>query len=424
MKVIDLRIAIVGLGYIGLPLAVEFGRKHKVIGFDINKKRIEELNKGVDITSELNSKEIRQAKNLSFTFNIIDVKKCNIFIITVPTPIDSQKRPDLTYLKKASEDVGSVLKKNDLVIYESTVFPGVTEEFCAPILEKKSNLKFNKDFYLGYSPERINPGDKKHRLKNIKKLTSGSTPKTTKLVDDLYKDIIVAGTFKVDNIKIAEAAKVIENIQRDVNIALVNEFSVIFNKLDIDTESVLEAASTKWNFLPFKPGLVGGHCIGVDPYYLTHKAREIGYDPKMILAGRRLNDSMAKYIVKQVLSLMNKKLIKIPNANILIMGLTFKENCQDLRNTKIVDLVDEFKKLNCNVDVYDPWVNHEDAKKQYNIIPIDKPLTGKYDAILLAVAHNVFKGISLNQMKNFAKEKHVLYDIKHLLNANDVDGRL
>ncbi len=424
MKVIDLRIAIVGLGYIGLPLAVEFGRKHKVIGFDINKKRIEELNKGVDITSELNSKEIRQAKNLSFTFNINDVKKCNIFIITVPTPIDSQKRPDLTYLKKASEDVGSVLKKNDLVIYESTVFPGVTEEFCAPILEKKSNLKFNKDFYLGYSPERINPGDKKHRLKNIKKLTSGSTPKTTKLVDDLYKDIIVAGTFKVENIKIAEAAKVIENIQRDVNIALVNEFSVIFNKLDIDTESVLEAASTKWNFLPFKPGLVGGHCIGVDPYYLTHKAREIGYDPKMILAGRRLNDSMAKYIVKQVLSLMNKKLINIPNANILIMGLTFKENCQDLRNTKIVDLVDEFKKLNCNVDVYDPWVNHEDAKKQYNIIPIDKPLTGKYDAILLAVAHNVFKGISLNQIKNFAKEKHVLYDIKYLLNVNDVDGRL
>ena len=275
-----------------------------------------------------------------------------------------------------------------------------------------------------YSPERINPGDKKHKLKNIKKLTSGSTPKTTKLVDDLYKDIIVAGTFKVDNIKIAEAAKVIENIQRDVNIALVNEFSVIFNKLDIDTESVLEAASTKWNFLPFKPGLVGGHCIGVDPYYLTHKAREIGYDPKMILAGRRLNDSMAKYIVKQVLSLMNKKLINIPNANILIMGLTFKENCQDLRNTKIVDLVDEFKKLNCNVDVYDPWVNHEDAKKQYNIIPIDKPLTGKYDAILLAVAHNVFKGISLSQIKNFAKEKHVLYDIKHLLNANDVDGRL
>ena len=424
MKVIDLRIAIVGLGYIGLPLAVEFGRKHKVIGFDINKKRIEELNKGVDITSELNSKEIRQAKKLSFTFNINDIKKCNIFIITVPTPIDSQKRPDLTYLKKASEDVGSVLKKNDLVIYESTVFPGVTEEFCAPILEKKSNLKFNKDFYLGYSPERINPGDKKHRLKNIKKLTSGSTPKTTKLVDDLYKDIIVAGTFKVENIKIAEAAKVIENIQRDVNIALVNEFSVIFNKLDIDTESVLEAASTKWNFLPFKPGLVGGHCIGVDPYSLTHKAREVGYDPKMILAGRRLNDSMAKYIVKQVLSLMNKKLINIPNANILIMGLTFKENCQDLRNTKVVDFVDEFKKLNCNVDVYDPWVNHEDAKKQYNIIPIDKPLTGKYDAILLAVAHNVFKGISLNQIKNFAKEKHVLYDIKYLLNANDVDGRL
>mgnify|MGYP001300714150 CR=1 FL=1 len=424
MKVIDLRIAIVGLGYIGLPLAVEFGRKHNVIGFDINKKRIEELNKGVDITSELNSKEIRQAKNLNFTFNINDIKKCNVFIITVPTPIDSQKRPDLKYLKKASEDVGSVLKKNDLVIYESTVFPGVTEEFCAPILEKKSNLKFNKDFYLGYSPERINPGDKKHRLKNIKKLTSGSTPKTTKLVDDLYKDIIVAGTFKVDNIKIAEAAKVIENIQRDVNIALVNEFSVIFNKLDIDTESVLEAASTKWNFLPFKPGLVGGHCIGVDPYYLTHKAREIGYDPKMILAGRRLNDSMAKYIVKQVLSLMNKKLINIPNANILIMGLTFKENCQDLRNTKVVDLVDEFKKLNFNVDVYDPWVNHEDAKKQYNIIPIDKPLTGKYDAILLAVAHNVFKGISLNQIKNFAKEKHVLYDIKYLLNANDVDGRL
>ena len=351
------KIAIIGLGYVGLPLAIEFGKKREVIGFDINKNRIVELKKNNDSTLEITQREFKDSIYLSFTTNLNDLKNCNIFIVTVPTPIDKHKRPDLTALEKSSETVGAVLKKGDIVIYESTVYPGATEEVCVPILEKQSGLIFNKDFYCGYSPERINPGDKKHRIVNIKKVTAGSTPEIATEVDDLYKEIIVAGTHKVNNIKVAEAAKIIENTQRDLNIALINELALIFKKLDIETEEVLEAAGTKWNFLPFRPGLVGGHCIGVDPYYLTHKANEVGYYPEMILAGRRLNNSMGSHIVDQVSKLMTKKHIQIAGANILIMGLTFKENCPDLRNSRVVDLVEEFKNFNCNVDVYDPWID-------------------------------------------------------------------
>ena len=361
MQYKEIKIAVVGLGYVGLPLAIEFGLKRSVIGFDINVTRINELKKGEDVTLETTNEEIKNAVHLSFTNKIEDIKDCKIYIITVPTPIDQDKKPDLTPLKKASESVGSILKKNDIVIYESTVFPGATEEICVPIIENKSGLIFNKDFYCGYSPERINPGDKEHRITNIKKVTSGSTPEIATVVDNLYSEIISAGTHKASSIKVAEAAKVIENTQRDVNIALINELALIFNKLEIDTESVLEAAGTKWNFLPFKPGLVGGHCIGVDPYYLTHKALEVGYNPEIILAGRRINDSMGYFIVSQVSKLMAKKNIQLDNANILIMGLAFKENCPDIRNTKVIDLINEFKDLNFDVDVYDPWVKSEDA---------------------------------------------------------------
>jgi len=418
------KIALIGLGYVGLPLAVEFGKKRTVVGFDINRPRIDDLKNGVDSTLETTSKELKDATHLSYTTNLDDVKDCEIFIITVPTPIDKHKRPDLTHLESSSEAVGSILKKGDIVIYESTVYPGATEEVCVPILEGKSNLTFNKDFYCGYSPERINPGDKEHRVTTIKKVTAGSTPEVATEVDELYKEIIVAGTHKADSIKVAEAAKVIENTQRDVNIALVNELALIFNKLDIDTESVLEAAGTKWNFLPFRPGLVGGHCIGVDPYYLTHKAIEVGYNPEMILAGRRLNDNMGSYVADQVSKLMTKKRIHVVDANILIMGLTFKENCPDLRNTRVVDLVEEFEGFNCNVDVYDPWVDKDESVHEYGIKPIDQPIEDKYDAILLAVAHNEFKALSVEQIKAFGKDNHVLYDIKYLLDANEVDGRL
>jgi len=418
------KLALIGLGYVGLPLAVEFGKYRNTIGFDINSSRINELKNGTDSTLETTDQELKDAAHLSYTTNLDDVKDCEIFIITVPTPIDKHKRPDLTPLESSSEAVGSILKKGDIVIYESTVYPGATEEVCVPILEGKSNLTFNKDFYCGYSPERINPGDKEHRVTTIKKVTAGSTPEVATEVDELYKEIIVAGTHKADSIKVAEAAKVIENTQRDVNIALVNELALIFNKLDIDTESVLEAAGTKWNFLPFRPGLVGGHCIGVDPYYLTHKAIEVGYNPEMILAGRRLNDNMGSYVADQVSKLMTKKRIHVVDANILIMGLTFKENCPDLRNTRVVDLVEEFEGFNCNVDVYDPWVDKDEAVHEYNIKPIDSPEQGKYDAILLAVAHDEFKELSLEQIKSFGRDRHVLYDIKYLLNANEVDGRL
>ena len=418
------KIALIGLGYVGLPLAIEFSKKHSVVGFDINQSRIEELKNGTDSTLETTSQELKGAVHLSYTTNLEDIKDCTIFIITVPTPIDKHKRPNLAPLEKSSESVASVLKKGDIVIYESTVYPGATEEICVPILEEKSGLRFNKDFYCGYSPERINPGDKEHRVTAIKKVTAGSTPEIATQIDELYQEIIIAGTHKASSIKVAEAAKVIENTQRDVNIALINELALIFNKLNIDTESVLEAAGTKWNFLPFRPGLVGGHCIGVDPYYLTHKALEVGYNPEMILAGRRLNDSMGSYVADQVSKLMTKKRIHVVDANILIMGLTFKENCPDIRNTRVVDLIEEFEGFNCNVDVYDPWVDKDEAMREYNIKSINQPIEGKYDAILLAVAHDEFKELSLSQIKAFGKTNHVLYDIKYLLKASEVDGRL
>ena len=424
MQFSDMRIAIVGLGYVGLPLAVEFGRSRSVIGFDTNKVRIRELKEGKDNTLETTRQELKDAVHLSYTINLDDLKDCKIFIVTVPTPIDKNKKPDLTPLKKASESIGHILKKGDVVIYESTVYPGATEEVCVPILEEQSGLSFNMDFYCGYSPERINPGDKEHRITTIKKVTSGSTPDIATKVDNLYREIITAGTFKARSIKVAEAAKVIENTQRDVNIALINELSLIFNKLNIDTESVLESAGTKWNFLPFRPGLVGGHCIGVDPYYLTHKALEVGYNPEMILAGRKINDSMGSVVANQVSKLMTQKGIRIADANILIMGLAFKENCPDIRNTRVVDLVEEFEGFNCSVDVYDPWVNENQAMDEYNIKLIEQPVESKYDAIILAVAHDVIKALSAEQIKVFGKDKHILYDIKYLLGPNEVDGRL
>jgi len=418
------KIALIGLGYVGLPLAVEFGKKRSVIGFDINQHRVNDLKNGVDSTLESTEQELKDAVHLNYTTNLDDIKDCEIYIVTVPTPIDKYKRPDLTPLEKSSEAVGSILKKGDIVIYESTVYPGATEEVCVPILEDQSGLIFNKDFYCGYSPERINPGDKEHRVTTIKKVIAGSTPEIATEVDELYQEIITAGTHKVSSIKVAEAAKVIENTQRDVNIALINELALIFNKLGIDTESVLEAAGTKWNFLPFRPGLVGGHCIGVDPYYLTHKALEVGYNPEMILAGRRLNDSMGSYVADQVSKLMTKKRIHVVDANVLIMGLTFKENCPDIRNTRVVDLVEKFEGFNCNVDVYDPWIDKDEVMHEYGFKPIDQPVEGKYDAILLAVAHDEFKGLSVDKIKVFGKDNYVLYDIKYLLKANEVDGRL
>jgi len=418
------KIAIIGLGYVGLPLATEFGKKREVVGFDINLKRIDELKNSHDVTLETTVEELECSVYLSFTSNLENIKDCEIYIVTVPTPIDEKKKPDLGPLIKSSEMIAKILKKGDIVIYESTVYPGATEEVCVPILSQGSGLSFNKDFFCGYSPERINPGDKEHKLVNIMKVTSGSNAEIANEVDKLYKEIIIAGTHQAKSIKVAEAAKVIENTQRDVNIALVNELSKIFNKLDIDTEAVLEAAGTKWNFLPFRPGLVGGHCIGVDPYYLTHKAIEIGYYPEMILAGRQLNDGMGRYISEQVLGLMLKKQIEINGANVLIMGITFKENCPDLRNTRVLDISHELKHSNCNVDLFDPWVNHDIALENFGIKTIKKPLDNKYDAIIMAVAHNEFKKLSIKQIKAFAKEKHVIYDIKYLLKVNEVDGRL
>ena len=418
------KIALIGLGYVGLPLAIEFGKKFKVIGFDISKDRINLLKKNEDPNLEISKKEFLDSTHLSFSNTVDDIKDCNIFIITVPTPIYNNKMPDLTALKKSSQTVGSVLKKNDIVIYESTVFPGATEEFCVPILEKQSKLKFNTDFYCGYSPERINPGDKKHRLIDIKKVTAGSTPQIATEIDNLYKIIISAGTYKAESIKVAEAAKVIENTQRDLNIALINELALIFKKMNIDTEQVLNAACTKWNFLPFRPGLVGGHCIGVDPYYLTYKANKIGYYPEIILAGRKINDNMAAYVAKEVLKLMNSKDIQIAKANILIMGLTFKENCPDYRNSRVVDLIREFKNLNCNVDVYDPLVDKKKFAYEYKIEVIEKPIKNKYDATIIAVAHDEFKSLTKKQIRAYGRPNHVLYDIKYLLKSNETDGRL
>ncbi len=418
------KIAVIGLGYVGLPLAVEFAKIRDVIGFDQSLIRINELNKGIDKSLEISSKEIKSSKNLAFTNNLNDIKDCQIFIVTVPTPIDEKNKPDLSLLKKSCMMIGSLLKKGDLVIYESTVYPGVTEEICAPILQKESGLVFNIDFYCGYSSERINPGDKDRRLTMIKKVTSGSTPEISIEVDNLYNDIIKAGTHKAPSIKIAEAAKVIENIQRDVNIALINELAIIFNKLNIDTKSVLDAASTKWNFIHFKPGLVGGHCISVDPYYLLHKSLEVGYKPEMITAGRKVNNFMGSYIVERVINLMSQKGIKISNSNILIMGFTFKENCPDIRNTRVIDLVRGFHKHKLKIDVFDSFVKKNEILNEYDINLVNRPISGKYDAIILAVAHDEFKKLSLNEIKKFGKKNSVIYDIKYLLNHDEVDGRI
>ncbi len=420
----QIKIGIIGLGYVGLPLAVEFGKQYLTIGFDINQQRIAELQDGIDRTLETSTEELTAATQLDFTTDVKQLAQCNVFIVTVPTPINEYKQPDLTPLEKASTLLGQVIKQNDIIIYESTVYPGATEEICVPILEHHSGLSFNTDFFVGYSPERINPGDKEHRVTNILKITSGSTPATAEKVDALYKSIITAGTHKASSIKVAEAAKVIENTQRDVNIALINELAILFNKLNIDTEEVLLAAGTKWNFLPFRPGLVGGHCIGVDPYYLTHKAQAVGYNPEIILAGRRLNDSMGSYIVSQVIKLMLKKRLHINNARILIMGLTFKENCPDIRNTRVIDIINEFNSYGAQIDIYDPWVDPKETEHEYGITPIENPQTNTYDAIILAVKHKQFVSMGEQQIKALGKKNHILYDIKYLLPADKVDGRL
>lgn len=417
-------IAIIGLGYVGLPLAVEFGRVHPVVGFDINAQRISALQSGHDATLETDAAELAAATQLLYTSQAQDLAQCNCFIVTVPTPIDEYKRPDLTPLIKASETVGRALKLGDIVIYESTVYPGCTEEDCVPILEKFSGLTYNVDFFCGYSPERINPGDKQHRLTSIKKVTSGSNPQVADIVDALYNQIITAGTHKAPSIKVAEAAKVIENTQRDLNIALINELALIFNRMGIDTEAVLQAAGSKWNFLPFRPGLVGGHCIGVDPYYLTHKAQSIGYHPEIILAGRRLNDKMGSYVVSQLVKAMAQKSIPIHGARVLVMGLTFKENCPDIRNTRIVDIVSELKEYECQVDVYDPWVNPEEAQYEYGISPVQSVTPHTYDSIVLAVAHQQFKAMGKDAIRALGKHVHVLYDLKYLLNTEESDLRL
>ncbi len=420
----EVKLAIIGLGYVGLPLAVEFGKRRSVVGFDINQQRIDALKAGHDVTLEVSDDELREASQLAYSASLDDLKSCNVFIVTVPTPIDEHKQPDLTPLIKASETIGSALKKGDIVIYESTVYPGATEEDCVPVLEKISGLKFNVDFFAGYSPERINPGDKEHRVTTIKKVTSGSTPAVADLVDALYREIITAGTHKASCIKVAEAAKVIENTQRDLNIALINELAIIFNRMGIDTEAVLQAAGTKWNFLPFRPGLVGGHCIGVDPYYLTHKAQSIGYHPEIILAGRRLNDGMGAYVVSQLVKAMLKRRIHVDGARVLVMGLTFKENCPDLRNTRVVDIVSELAEYNIQVDVYDPWVAVEEAQHEYGITPITEPAINAYDGIVLAVAHNEFRALGAENIRQYGKAKHILYDLKYLLSAEEADLRL
>lgn len=423
----NIKIAVIGLGYVGLPLAVEFGKKHPVMGFDINQHRIDELKSGNDHTLEVSDEELASAKQLKFSSDTNELAECNFYIVTVPTPIDEYKQPDLTPLVKASTAIGSVLKAGDIVVYESTVYPGATEEVCIPELERSSGLTFNKDFFAGYSPERINPGDKEHRVTNILKVTAGSTPEVAELVDNVYNLIITAGTHKAPSIKVAEAAKVIENTQRDVNIALINELAVIFNKMGIDTEAVLTAAGTKWNFLPFRPGLVGGHCIGVDPYYLTHKAQAIGYNPEIILAGRRLNDSMGEYVVTQLVKTMIKKRIQVEGAKVLILGLSFKENCPDVRNTKVIDIVHELKEYNIDVDIFDPWVDAEETKQEYNIGPINdiaELKSDSYDGIILAVAHNQFVEMGVEQIRSLGKSNHVLYDLKYLFNSELSDIRL
>lgn len=424
LKIEEVKIGIIGLGYVGLPLAVEFGKLMPTVGFDINTDRIAELQSGKDSTLEVDEAELSEAVQLSYSDQVDALKTCNVFIVTVPTPIDRYKRPDLSHLESASNMLGKMLKKGDVAIFESTVYPGATEEVCVPIMESVSGLTFNKDFFVGYSPERINPGDKEHRVTNILKITAGSTPEAADFVDELYNKIIKAGTHKTSSIRIAEAAKAIENTQRDVNIALINELALIFNRLDIDTMEVLEAAGTKWNFLPFRPGLVGGHCIGIDPYYLTHKAQEIGYHPEVILAGRRINDGMGAYVAGQVLKMMNKARLQVRDARVLVMGLAFKENCPDLRNTRVIDVIEELELSNAIVDVYDPWVDPNEAEREYDVNLVEAPETGVYDAIVLAVAHKQFNELGVDGIRAFGKAECVLYDVKHVLPASGVDGRL
>ncbi len=420
----EVKIGIIGLGYVGLPLAVEFGNKFPTIGFDLNEGRVKKLRDGSDTTLEVSDSELQASKDLTFTSRPEDIKKCNVYIVAVPTPIDAAKRPNLHPLESASKTTGELLDPGDVVIFESTVYPGATEEVCVPILERESGLQYNTDFFCGYSPERINPGDKEHRLPSIIKVTSGSTAEIAEFVDNLYKTIITAGTFSASSIKVAEAAKVIENTQRDVNIALINELALIFAKLNINTIEVLEAAGTKWNFLPFRPGLVGGHCIGVDPYYLTHKAQEVGYHPKMILAGRRLNDNMGHYIASTVIKKMVKKGIDAAKAKILILGLTFKENCPDLRNTRVTDIISEFEEYGVSVEVYDPWVDPEEAKNEYQIDLVLNLEKRKYSGIVIAVAHRQFTEMTINDLRDLCIEKSVIYDVKNLFPHDQVDGCL
>ena len=417
-------IGIIGLGYVGLPLAVSFGKKYQTLGFDINHKRIEELQAGKDHTLEVDSKELRSCTLLSFSSEPTDLSACDHIIVTVPTPIDKNKQPDMTPLRKASEMIGKVIESGTTVIYESTVYPGATEEVCIPIIEAQSGLVFNRDFYAGYSPERINPGDKKHRLETIVKVTSGSTPEVADKVDALYSSIITAGTHKASSIKVAEAAKVIENTQRDLNIALINELAMIFDRVGIDTEEVLEAAGSKWNFLPFRPGLVGGHCIGVDPYYLTHKAEELGHHPDVILAGRRINDHMGEYVVSRLVKTMLNKQIMVNGANVLLLGITFKENCPDIRNTKVVDIAHELESYHVNLDIYDPWAESDEVNEEYGLSLVDKPEAGKYDAIIAAVAHNEFKQWSNEELRKLGKDQAVIFDLKYMFDKQAVDIRL
>lgn len=418
------RVAVIGLGYVGLPLAVEFGKKFKTVGFDINEKRIAQLQGGFDFTLEMSSDELSQAVCLSYTSDLEELRCANVYIVTVPTPINKNKQPDLTPLIRASESISKVLKKDDIVIYESTVYPGATEDECVPVLERASGLAVNVDFYVGYSPERINPGDKEHRVSSILKVTAGSTPESADFIDQLYKSVITAGTYKAESIRVAEAAKVIENTQRDVNIALINELSMLFNRMGIDTEAVLKAAGTKWNFLPFRPGLVGGHCIGVDPYYLTHKAQEIGYHPNMILAGRRINDGMGEYVSEQLIKAMLKKRIHVNESRILIMGFAFKENCPDVRNTRVIDIVKELSSFGVKVDVHDPWVSAEEAEDEYKICLTQTLEKGVYDAVILAVAHNEFKSMGGDEIQSLGKVTSVIYDLKYILPPSIADLRL
>ncbi|WP_159656037.1 Vi polysaccharide biosynthesis UDP-N-acetylglucosamine C-6 dehydrogenase TviB [Vibrio atypicus] len=424
MNLNNLKIGIIGLGYVGLPLAVEFGKKYQTIGFDINTGRVLELESGFDSTLECTNDELKSAKLLTYSSNLESIKGCNFYIVTVPTPITEENTPDLTPLKKASEALSKVISKGDVVVFESTVYPGATEEVCIPIIEKMSGLTFNQDFFAGYSPERINPGDKVNRLTTIMKITSGSTSEVADFVDAVYASIVDAGTHKASSIKVAEAAKVIENTQRDLNIAIINEFAKIFNKLDIDTEEVLKAAGTKWNFLPFKPGLVGGHCISVDPYYLTHKAQEVGYRPEVILAGRRINDGMGEYVATQLVKKLASKKIHIDEAKVLILGFTFKGDCPDVRNTKIIDIVKELKDFNMSVDVYDSWASKEEVQREYNLELIDELNEGQYDAIVLAVDHSETKLMGVDALRKLGKQEHVLYDVKHVLSVDDADIRL